>query len=411
MNLKYLSMLLLAVAALFRLWMDVLAMGDGGRSIPANVREVYDEETYRRWLAYEHERGRLRLIRHVVSELAAAVLLWFPIYAGLVERLGAAGPYLGAITVLVADGILSQLLMLPLEYAEVMGVEQRYGFNRTSHRTFAVDQVKDLVLGLVVTCALCCLFVALHRALGQWLIVAFFGVLLAIVLLIVFLSPLIVRLRNKLTPLQEGELKERLTALLTENGCSVRGIYVSDGSKRSSKANAYFSGFGKMKTIVLYDTLLEQLSEDEIIAVFAHELGHSRHRDTLKQYAASAVSLLLFVLLAWGLVQWPELYEPFGFHGLNYGFALFLLTNVFLEFLSPLLGIFTNTLSRRLEYRADRFAAEKGYGEALISALKKLSRNNLASLTPHPVVVALTYSHPTVSRRVAEIRGAEQGVS
>ena len=180
-----------------------------------------------------------------------------------------------------------------------------------------------------------------------------------------------------------------------------------DGSRRSTRANAYFSGLGRTKTIVLYDTLMEQMSPDEIVAVFAHEMGHNKHKDNLKMQAMSLINLGVMVLLVWTLVSVSEIYSDFGFDRVNYGFAFYLLGTVCLSFLSPFLGLFSEALSRRFEYRADRFAKERGYGSALISALKVLARNSFACLSPHPLLVKLTYDHPTVSQRIAAL---EEGV-
>ena len=183
----------------------------------------------------------------------------------------------------------------------------------------------------------------------------------------------------------------------------MKAIHVMDGSRRSSKANAYFSGLGRTKTIVLYDTLLEQMTEEEIVAVFAHEMGHSKHRDTLKLYFINGVNIVLVAFLAWGLISAGGIYQDFGFPRLNYGFAFFLLGSVCMSCLSPLTGLFSGVFSRRFEYAADRFAAERGYGPALVSALKKLARNSFVCLSPHPALVVLNSSHPTVSQRVAAL--------
>lgn len=148
---------------------------------------------------------------------------------------------------------------------------------------------------------------------------------------------------NKFEPLPEGELRDRLCGLLEENGCTVGEIKVMDGSRRSTKANAYFSGVGRTKTIVLYDTLPEQMSSDEIVAVFAHEMGHNKHKDNLKMQVTGLVNLVVMVLLVWGLVSVPEIYPYFGFDRVNYGFAFYLLGTVCLSFLSPFLGLFSKT--------------------------------------------------------------------
>ena len=247
------------------------------------------------------------------------------------------------------------------------------------------------------------MLIALHQALGDKMVVLFAVLLFALVLFLAFLSPYFMKIFNKFTPLEDGELKSKLTALLEKNGYQVKEIKVMDASRRSTKSNAFFTGFGKTKTIVLFDTLLENSTIDEICAVFAHEMGHGIHKDTLKNQILAFGEVIIISLLAWLLVRYPKLHQVFGFQSVNYGMALFLLSYCILPVISPLIGLVSNWYSRRAEYRADRKAAEEGYGEALISALKKLSRENFANLAPDPLVVKLAYSHPTLSQRIQAI--------
>lgn len=406
MNFKYLALGILALTFLFETFTEWLQMQSAGREIPDNVKDIYDGESYRKWLQYFKEKTRLSFWRHIVSYAVIFAIVGFDVYAGIVEEFSLTGDYAAALGILAADLLISLVYSVPFDYVDTMVTEQKYGFNRMTKKTFVIDQIKDAVIGLVFTGAVCSLFILVHRALGNWLLVVFTAAMLLLVLLLVILSPVMGKIHNKFEPLPEGELRQRLVKLLDENGCTVKEIRVMDGSRRSSKANAYFTGLGKTKTIVLYDTLLEQMTDDEIVAVFAHEMGHNKHRDTLKLYAMNILNVVLCVLLAWGLVSTPEIYRDFGFEGLNYGFAFFLLSTVCLAFLSPFLGLFFNALSRKFEYGADRFAAENGYGAALVSGLKVLSRNSFACLTPHPLLVALTASHPTVSRRIQALEKA-----
>lgn len=409
MNYKYLALGILALTFLFETFTEWLQIKSAGREIPDNVKDIYDGEAYGKWLQYFKEKTRLSFWRHIVSYAVIFIIVGFDIYAGIVEGLSLTGTYAAALGILAADLLISLLYSVPFDYVDAMVIEQKYGFNRMTKKTFVTDQIKDTVLGLALTGALCSLFILVHRALGNWLLVVFTAVVLLFVLLMVILSPAIGKIHNKFQPLPEGELRERLTGLLRENGCSVKAINVMDGSKRSSKANAYFTGLGKTKTIVLFDTLLEQMTEDEIVAVFAHEMGHNKHRDTLKLYAINIVNVVVYVALAWGLVSVPEIYRDFGFAGLNYGFAFYLLFTVCLSFLSPFLGLFSHGLSRKFEYAADDFAAENGYGASLGSALKKLARNSFACLSPHPFLVVLTASHPTVSQRIENLEKRRKG--
>lgn len=408
MNFKVLAMVLIGITFLFETFMEILSMKSVSRPIPENVKDIYDAESYKKWFSYDKEKARLYFFRHIVVYLVIFVVIGFDVYANLIQFLGIKGDYAAAISVLLIDFAISMIYAIPIAYVDNMKLEQKYGFNRMTMKTFVMDQMKDVIINIVILSGLCSLFILIHKALGNWLLVVFTGIMLAVVLLIVFLFPLFSRIYNKFEPLPEGELRNRLCELLNANGCSVRAINVSDGSKRSSKANAYFTGFGKMKTIVLFDTLLEQMTDDEIVAVFAHEMGHNKHKDTLRLNGMNVINVVIFVALAWALVSVPEIYSDFGFDGVNYGMAFILLSAVCLSFISPLLGLFIGAFSRKYEYAADRFAAENGYGEALISALKKLARNSFDRLNPHPLVVKLTYSHPTVSERIERIELIEK---
>lgn len=400
MNFKVLALIVMGIVFVFDTLMHYLDSKSAERRIPENVADIYDEDEYRRWLAYDKECNKLALYRHLVSSLIAFLLIGLDSYAAIVNLVGASSLYSAAVAVLIADTVISMIWSTPFSYVRNMGIEQKYGFNKMTKKTFVSDLVKETVISLGLMCGLICIVVAVHQALGDWLVIILTLVIMAFLVIMVFLQPVFTRIFNKLTPLEEGELRTRLTELLEKNGCTVRQISVSDGSKRSTKANAYFGGFGKMKTIVLYDTLLEQMTEDEIVAVFAHEMGHNKHKDTLKLLGLNVVNALLIAVSLWAVVSLPEIYKDFGFDGVNYGFAFVLAGTVCMSFISPFLGLFSSGMSRKFEYAADKFAVDNGYGEALISALKKLTKNSFSCLTPHPVVVALTYSHPTISQRV-----------
>lgn len=400
MNFKAFTLIVMGITFLFDTFIHYLDTKSAERKLPDNVADIYDEEEYKRWLSYDKECNRLSLWRHLVSYAVAFLLIGLDGYAAIVNLVGAKGLYAAAIAVMIADTVISMVWSTPFSYVRNMGIEQKYGFNKMTKKTFVIDLLKETVISVGLMCGLICIVIAVHQAMGNWLLIVLTVVIMLFLVVMVFLQPVFTRIFNKLTPLEEGELRTRLTELLEKNGCTVRQISVSDGSKRSTKANAYFGGFGKMKTIVLYDTLLEQMTEDEIIAVFAHEMGHNKHKDTLKILGINILNVLLIVVSLWAVVSLPEIYKDFGFDGVNYGFAFVLAGSVCIAFISPFVGLFSSSLSRRFEYAADRFAAENGYGEALISGLKKLAKNSFACLTPHPIVVALTYSHPTISQRV-----------
>lgn len=400
MNFKVIALIVMGIVFVFDTLMHYLDSKSAERKIPDSVADIYDETEYKRWLAYDKECNKLALWRHLVTGLAAFLMIGLDGYAAIVNLVGAEGLYGAAIAVIIADTLISLVLTTPFSYVANMGIEQKYGFNKMTKKTFVMDMIKETVISLGLMCGLICIVIAVHQALGNWLVIILGCVIMAFIVLIVFLQPVFTRIFNKLTPLEEGELRNRLTELLTKNGCSVRQISVSDGSKRSTKANAYFGGLGKMKTIVLYDTLIEQMTEDEIVAVFAHEMGHNKHKDTLKAMGMNLLSVAVITGSLWAVVSLPEIYSDFGFDGLNYGFAFVLAFSVCLAFIGPFMNLLFSGVSRKFEYAADKFAAENGYGGALVLALKKLAKNTLSCLTPHPVVVALTYDHPTISQRV-----------
>lgn len=392
------------VVYLYQMVLSVIHMRSARNPVPVNVIDVYDEETYGKWRAYHGERSRFAIVSGTASFLIDFALLAFNAYAafaGLFPRT----PFLQMFAVMLLSA-LSSLLMIPFSWHSTMGIEEKYGFNKATAKTFWGDQAKEFLIGLVLMTGIGALLMAVHQALGDWLILAFAILMTVFALIISFLYPVLSRVFNKFQPLEDGELKEKLTALLEKNGYRVRAIKIMDASRRTTKSNAYFSGFGKMKTIVLYDTLVETMTTDEICAVFAHEMGHGLHKDTLRNQILSFVQMALLGVLAWLTLRTPEVFQAFGFEGVNYGFAILLIMSVEFALVSPLFGLVINFFSRRAEYRADAQAVKEGYGQELISALKKLARQNYADLAPSPLLVKLEYSHPTLSQRIDAIEKA-----
>ncbi len=407
MNYKIIALAVMALVFIYDTVIRYLDTKSAGRKIPDNVSDVYSGEEYEKWLKYDAELNRFGFIRHIFGGIVDFCLIGFDAYAGIVNLFNTDNIYLCALIVLVANSLIGEVLGIPFSYYRNMVIEQKYGFNRMTVKTFVVDELKNLLIENGLMIALMLALIWMHQTIGNALLIGFTAIMLAFTLAVNLLQPVFVRIFNKLTPLPEGDLRTRLMELVTSNGCKVHDIYTMDGSKRSTRANAYFAGLGKLKTIVLYDTLMEQMSEDEILAVFAHEMGHNKHKDTLKLLGIAILNIVLMVFILWGLVSIPEIYTDFGFEGLNYGFAFILLSSVCLSALSPLISLFQSVLSRKFEYAADNFAKEQGYGKALISALKKLAKNNFSCLNPHPLIVLLTYSHPTVSQRIEALEKTE----
>ncbi|MCM1189247.1 MAG: M48 family metallopeptidase [bacterium] len=408
MTYKVIVMIILAVVYLYGMLLKVIQWRSARNPIPANVADVYDQESYQKWRAYHAEKSRLGLMQSTVSfavEFLLILLNVYAVFAGLFPE----ALFMQMFAVLLLSAV-SSVVMLPFTYYDTMVIEEKYGFNRSTKKTFWLDRFKSFLIELLLLTAIGALLMGIHRTLGDWFIPVFAIVMTLLVLAVAFLYPVFSKVFNKFTPLEDGELKDKLTGLLEKYGYRVRAIQVMDASRRSTKSNAYFSGFGKMKTIVLYDTLIQAMTPEEICAVFAHEMGHGLHRDTLKNQVLSFLQMIILGLLAWFTLQSADIFKPFGFSAVNYGFALLLIMGVEFALVAPLFGLLVNAVSRRAEYRADAQAVQEGYGEALISALKKLAKENFADLAPDPLLVKLEYSHPTLSQRIEAIEKQAGGL-
>lgn len=408
MNYKLLFLLLFTLEHVYQFILNLVQARSAGNPIPANVADVYDADTYQRWRAYNGEKSRLSIWRTVVSWALTMALLACNFHAA-VAGLFPQTVFMQLLGVILAQTLVETVVFVGFSWADTMVIEQKYGFNRSTVKTFVMDQVRSFLLELVLGVILMGLLAWLHRAMGDWVVVLFTGAVFALTLVISFLyGPVFSRLGNKFVPLEEGELREKLMALLTRHGYQVKAIEVMDASRRTTKLNAYFTGFGRMKSIVLYDNLVNTMSTEEICAVFAHELGHGLHKDVLKQQVMNLGNLLLMAIMVWLTVRTPVMHEAFGFTAVNYGFA-FILLNGLLGLIQPLTGMAMNAFSRHAEYRADAQAVQEGYGEALIGGLKKLARENFSDLAPSRALVVLEYSHPPLHERIGAIEKSLAG--
>ncbi len=402
MNFKLIAIIVFSLTYVYKLALSIISLRSEKNPIPENVSDVYDTESYEKWKAYHSEKIRFDMISEAFSFVIMLALLVsnaFAWFAGLFPD----NLFMQTFSVILLLSITS-IASIPFAWHDTMKIEQKYGFNKSSAKTFWVDQIKSFVIELVIMTGIGAILFGLHVWLGDWLILAFAVVMTVIILFVAFLFPFLSKIFNKFTPLEDGELRERLTALLEKNGYHVRAINVMDASRRTTKSNAYFSGFGKMKTIVLYDNLLQQLSTDEICAVFAHELGHGLHKDTLRNQILSFLQMAVISVLAWLTLRTTQIFTDFGFENINYGMAIILIMSVEFAFIAPLFSLLVNYLARKAEYAADGHAAKEGYTEALISGLKILARENYADLSPSPLIVKLEYSHPTLSQRINALR-------
>lgn len=301
--------------------------------------------------------------------------------------------------------LLGQVLSLPFAAWRTFVIEEQFSFNRTSVRTFVTDRLKGWLLAATIGGPLAAMVLWFFHAAGScaWLL-AWAGV--AVVMLVLqYLAPLVILpLFNKFTPLPKGELRDALEAFAEREKFNLSGLFVIDGSRRSAKSNAYFTGWGKRKRIALYDTLIDAHSVEEIVAVLAHEVGHWRRGHIVRMTASGIARIGVILFLMSLFLESPGLFAAFGVERMSVHAGLVL----FLLLYTPLalaLGLWDQSLSRRYEYEADAFAAQAtGTSEALINALKTLSVSNLSNLTPHPAYVAVNYSHPPVLERIRALR-------
>ena len=401
MNPKFLVIILLALGFAYRLLLQLVSFRSANNPTPENVKDVYDADTYLTWKKYSADKHKLNILSTFVS-LAFMLVILLTNFNALTAGIFGKNVYLSMIAVVLVHTAIEWALNLYFHYTETMVIEQKYGFNRTTMKTFVIDRIRGLLIELILTIGLMAILTLLHTKMQDWIILLFTIAVFIISLLISFLYPVLSRIGNKFTPLEEGELRERLMNLLTKNGYKVKDIKVMDASRRTTKLNAYFTGFGKLKTIVLFDNLVNAMSADEICAVFAHELGHGLYKDVPKQQVMNLVNLFLMAVVAWLCVRTPELHQAFGFESVNYGFA-YLLMGIGLGLVQPVTGMLMSAYSRFAEYRADRQAVKEGYGEALITGLKKLAKGNFAHLAPSRILVVLEYSHPPLAERIAAI--------
>ncbi len=398
------KLLIIALAALSSVYQIVLCfvkLRSTKNPTPDSVSDVYDTETYEKWRKYSFEHARLSIVFGVISMAVTVAMLAANVYSAFAS-LFPDNLYMQLIAVILIESAVNFVLGIPHSYISNMVIEEKYGFNRTTVKTFVADRIRNLILELGLSMFLANTVALCHIWFGNYMAVVCGAVLIVFMFAISSLYPVFSRIGNKFTPLEEGELRDRLMELLTSHGYTVRAIEVMDASRRTTKMNAYFTGFGKMKTIVLFDNLVNAMTPDEICAVFAHELGHGLNKDTSKLQMMNMLNFALIAVMAWLFVSVDSFYPAFGFEGLNYGFA-YIMLGVALSVITPFTGIVTNAISRRFEYRADRQAVKEGYGEAMIPALKKLARDNFAELAPSPLYVILEYSHPPIHKRVSAI--------
>ena len=386
--------------------LDYLNSTYWSNELPKELEGIYDLEKYKKSQNYLKANQKFSTFTSTLSFIAMLLMLIFGGFVLIDEfvRQYTVNSILMALFFFGIIGLIADILSIPFTIYDTFVIEQRYGFNNTTVKTFILDKLKGWLIAIVLGGGLIALFVFIYEVTGvnfwwiAWLV--FSGVT---IFFSMFYSNIIVPLFNKQTPLENGELRDAIQTFATKTGFKLNNIFVIDGSKRSNKANAYFTGLGSKKRIVLYDTLIKDHTINELVAVLAHEIGHYKKKHTLQGIFISLLEsgLMLFILSWFIRKDNPVLSEALGakqrFH---IGIIVF---GMLYSPLSLILGLALNILSRKHEYQADKFAAENYQPEALKEALKKLSVNNLSNLKPHPLYVFFHYSHPTLIQRLVAI--------
>ena len=385
--------------------LSALNVKSSKKPIPDLLSGIYDQDKYQKQQSYFRANTRFGLLTSTVSFLVIFLMIVFGGFGwldGIVQR-WTANPILVS---LVFFGILfltNDIISTPFEIYDIFVIEERFGFNKTTPKTFILDKLKGYALTAVLGGGIIALVMWFYQLNPQYFWLIAWACVTSVSLFIsLFYSELIVPLFNKQTPLEAGELRDAIEKFSKKAGFELKNIFVIDGSKRSTKANAYFTGFWKKKRIVLYDTLINDLDTAEIVAVLAHEAGHSKYKHTLRNILINLPYTLLVFFLLGLILRSDVLAQALG--GKEASFHLNILAfGILYSPVSMMLGLAMNVLSRKHEYQADGYVKENKMGEQLISALKKISSKSLSNLTPHPAYVFVNYSHPTLLQRVEKL--------
>ena len=382
--------------------LKILNYKESKKPLHPRLADLYSESEYRRSLEYSQANFRFSIISSTYSIVIIIVALASGLFGAIDTwvRGQVSSEILVAILFFAIIGLASDLLDLPFDIYGTFVIESKFGFNKTSAKTFIVDKVKGYALAALIGGGLLALIIFIYQETESafwilgWLILSIFSLVM-----FMFGTTLILPLFNKLKPLEDGELKDEILQYCAKEGYAIGRLFVMDASKRSSKANAFFAGLGKSKTIVLFDTLLEKLSTKEIMAVLAHEIGHYKKKHTLAGFLLSITqSLVIFAVLGWAL-RFPELSNALGSDIKSFHLSILAFFIIFSP-LSFALDLITNSISRRNEYEADQFAKETYASDPLKSGLIAIATDSLANLSPHPLAVKIYATHPPLLERL-----------
>ncbi len=374
--------------------------------VPPELADVYEKAEYEKSQRYKKERFQFGLITSTFSVLLTMGFIIFEGFA-FVDTIARSITDNIILIALIFFGIImlgSDILMTPFSWYSTFVIEEEYGFNKTTKRTFLLDKLKGLGMTAIIGGGILALIVWFYQIAGDdfwwyaWILIAVFSVFMNM-----FYAKLIVPLFNKQSPLKDGSLRAKIEQYAKSVGFQLDNIFVIDGSKRSTKANAYFSGFGSEKRITLYDTLINDLEEEEIVAVLAHEVGHYKKNHIIFNLFASVLTTGFTLWLLSLFVGNPVLSEALGVAKPSFHIGL-VAFGILYSPISEITGLIMNYISRKFEYQADNYAKTTYNADFLISSLKKLSKNTLSNLTPHKAYIFVHYSHPSLLQRYRNLK-------
>ena len=365
-----------------------------------------DRKEYKKSQSYKKTNHRFGIVTSLFS-IVLTISFFFLDGFSLVDHFARVYSENSIVITLIFFGIIligSDLLTTPFSYYKTFVIEQKFGFNKTSKKTFFIDKLKGLLMSILIGGFILALITWFYEFAGAYFWLYAWGLVTLFSLFMnMFYSKIIVPLFNKQTALEEGNLKDAITKYANSVGFTLNNIFVINGSKRSTKANAYFSGFGNQKRITLYDTLINDLTINEIVAVLAHEVGHYKRKHIIFNLIASILLTGLSLFLLSLFIQTPILSKALSVSIPSFHIGL-IAFGILYSPISEITGIFMNYMSRKFEYQADNYAKETFSSEPLISSLKKLSKNSLSNLTPHFLYVFIHYSHPTLFERIKNLK-------
>jgi len=404
-TLFYILISIIVLEFLWETYLDFLNAKHYKDPIPKLLEGVFEEEEYLKSQAYKETNYRFSIGSSLFSTILVLGFFFVDGFAWVDNWVRSLTDNAILISLLFIGVLLlaNSIITLPFSYYHTFVIEEKFGFNKSTKKTFWLDKIKGLLLMLALGGGLLFIIIWFYEKTGSnfwlytWGIVSVFSIFVTL-----FYSTLIVPIFNKQTPLENGVLKNAIQEFADDVGFKLHNIFVIDGSKRSTKANAYFAGFGPKKRIVLYDTLLDDLTTDEIVSVLAHEIGHYKKKHTVYNLLLSVLTtgITLFILSIF--IDSPILADSLNVETPSFHIGIIAFGILFSP-ISEITGLFMNLLSRKFEYQADDYAKTNYSAQSLVSSLKKLSKNSLSNLTPHPLYVFMHYSHPSLLQRVSNL--------